>query len=233
MLYIALNTLTQFIYSSDYSIWYKLGYLMSPMLVIPATWGIFEQAYVNYKNQSAEALSVHSVMYKFVIYIVATYYATALSFPAVRIVIDYLFIVEFGVLAFQKYYYTKKSEVRRYIEALMVLTAIGSVVVAYYTRDHYLFIGHTFGWFILVANIFGKLPQLIHNWQRNSVKGYSWRYLMLGHISTWLNLFCTFALDLALQTKLLMVYGLFANLVLVLQYVYYDSKARQKNVRSN
>ncbi len=182
----------------------------------------FHQVYHNWKTRSADALSAYAMLLHLSLACIGIVYVVLLNQPLVCWIMSFVTTTPFIVLCLQKYYYSHLSQVRQTMKYGMITIIL--LCLALCTAGAFLpiFVGHVAGWIKLVINMVRATPQIIHNWQRGSVKGLT-GYYIAGKVSRVLvNLTTTLLLLLPLQSILIDVYDLLLVSILLGQYYYYS-----------
>jgi len=82
-------------------------------------------------------------------------------------------------------------------------------------------VGHFFGWLMFVINVIRFTPQVIHNWKRKSVTGYSPLYMSAIVFAGFGQMIEAIFFSMPIQSYINAGYAISIRLILAYQYVKY------------
>lgn len=179
------------------------------------------QILTNYRNKSAEGLSYRMVFFDYTGAIFTTIYTFLLCLPLQCKIMEPLCAMNIAVLAYQGYYYSKHTEIRRnIIFTYLALHAVclGMIVASrWYCHE----VGHFIGWASVCVQFFTQLPQVLKNHRRRSVQGLSFLYMSMLGLAGCMEMAFGYAFKLPMQNIFNGLRGVCYYMVLCYQFYIY------------
>jgi len=203
---------------------HQLGDWITYVLITLTKPGTLYQMYLNWKNKSAKMMSAYDTLFYLFQICMRTLYVFLLWMPFSQRFAILIGLSSPMVFAYQKYWYSDNDEDTAIMFYGMVFIYVFSAFLYFLGQWYPSIIGHTLGWLGFAFALAKGGPQIMHNYQRKSVKGFTIFYLANGVIVYSANILVAFLLKLPIQTTIRNIYQTTVNTILLGQFLYYSEK---------
>jgi uncharacterized protein with PQ loop repeat len=129
------------------------------------------------------------------------------------------------VMLYQQIRFAETKDNARFVSIawVSILTAwITAIGVGF---KHPALIGHAGGWLMVMLGTVTQLPQIIRNWRRKSVKGYSKKYVIFSVFAYVFDLTLAAIIGVPIQTYITYGRAISYRAIELLQFSWYEKKA--------
>jgi len=184
---------------------YLIGIVLSLLAGSISIYGLFTQVFVNEQRKSSYALSLYSLLFFNITVSLMLGYMFLRYFPLPLLGIVIPQVILSYILTYQYYSYTARVHEQTKILIIlgslccfiMVLLFIGMLF------SQLELIGDFFGWIAFLIGTIVKIPQIVHNYLRKSLEGYSYHYLLSNFFLSIVALISSLLLRLPIQSILI------------------------------
>ena len=183
--------------------------------------GLGHQAYTNSQNKSAKAISSYTQLLTQTIIFCYIGYMFLLDQPLICIISGCIKFAPITFITFQKYSYESNPSNKKdmwHMLGIIFLFVLSSAFISYWFPQE---VGHFFGWLMFAINVIRFTPQVIHNWKRKSVKGYSPLYMSAIVFAGFGHMIEAIFFNMPLQSYINAAYAISIRLILAYQYLRY------------
>ncbi len=181
---------------------------------------ILPQIFLNYKLRSVTGLSNLMLFGLLIGYIAETYYVECLYLPNGYRVMLPLGIIAAIVLCFQKIYFEGLSSSKGFLNILVGIIGISFFFLPLAFKNLSL-VGNIAGWIGAFIWSTYKLPQVAKLYKSKSVYGFSFFFVLILWVGSFLEFIAAMILKLPGQTIFNGLYGIIVNSVLMFQFFLY------------
>ena len=185
---------------------------------------LLPQIYTNWRQGSADGVSHRMVFLLITGSLSSLLYEQLLGLPlAYRIVRPFLVVMSCTV-AFQGYYYTTKSDLRRnmILSYTILLGVFLCAAIAGFFQPQV--VGGAIGWFAALIYAIYPLPQVYKNYQRASTTGLNFGFLTLVFVGNLIEMTAAMLFRLPMQSMVHGIRGMLYYSVFCYQFVIYSDR---------
>ena len=189
------------------------------------------QVSLSARLRSVQGVSSYMLMLRYIALSVQILYLYFLHMPfgyRVMIIPQALLIV---AMMFQQVYYAKSSFSKWSFAGLwgmVVLGWFGAITAGQYNPH---FVGHASGWLMAFIGTVTQLPQIVRNWRRKSVKGYSRPYVIFSITAYAFDLTLATILGVPIQTHVTYIRAISYRCIELMQFHWYGAKKEAEAAR--
>ncbi len=201
-----------------------IGYALAVTVGTIGSYGLISQIALNIKNRFAGALSIYTMLLSNTIGTLKLFYMLLRGLPILLSIMLSIQLCLSYIITYQCYMYTADASIKSLIRfALSMLFTFVTVLFVVTRFIPVIFVGDVIGWITLLFGLFLKVPQIIHNYQRKTLKGYSYRYLISNLTISLVGLSSTLILQLPIQSVLLDLRLVLVYSIEIGQYYWYGT----------
>jgi len=189
------------------------------------------QVSLSARLRSVQGVSSYMLMLRYIAASVQILYLYFLQMPfgyRVMIIPQALLIL---AMMCQQVYYTKNRWSKWSFSGLWAMVVCGWLVAIWAGQYNPHFIGHAGGWLMAMIGTVTQLPQIVRNWRRKSVKGYSRPYVIFSICAYTFDLTLATILGVPIQTHITYIRAISYRCIELLQFHWYQKNSRAEATR--